>query len=144
MAGDRPGLVNVAFITIARVAELLGSPTLAATGRRPLPPAVRTEAVRAALQADPGLFAHASRHPSTVLSLDRTYDELRRCPPDLLARLAATSKRSAEVVRICNAARQRLTSWYDETDLSEAAAAVLESENTPAGLGEIGHLVNEP
>ncbi len=141
LTGDRPGLVNVSFITIARVAELLGAPTLAAAGRRPLPAAVRTEAVRAALQAEPGLFSHASRHPSTVLSLDRTYDELRRCPAELLDRLAATSRRSAEVVRICGAARDRLSAWYDETDLAEAAAAVLEAPESPAALSEIGHLV---
>lgn len=141
LAGDRPGLVNVTFITIARVAELLGAPALAAAGRRPLPPAVRTEAVRAALQSEPGIFAHASRHPSTVLSLDRTYEELRRCPSELLAALAATSQRSAEVVRICGEARRLLAAWYDETDLTEAAVAVLETQESSAALGEIGHLV---
>ncbi|MBW3537136.1 MAG: PD-(D/E)XK nuclease family protein [Actinobacteria bacterium] len=142
VSGDRPGLVNVAFITIARVAELLGAPSLAAANRSPLPAAVRTEAVWAALQAEPGMFAHAARHPSTVLALDRTYEELRRCPDTLVSALASSSgQRAAEVVRICGAARARLLAWYDETDLAEAALAALKSDGARAAVSELGHVV---
>lgn len=141
VAGSRPGLVNVAFITIARVAELLGAPTLARAGKRPLPAAVRTEAVRGALQAEPGMFAHAARHPSTVLALDRTYDELRRCPQAAVDALTASGQRAAEVVRICRSARSRLAAWYDETDLAEAAVAALESGAAEPAVAELGHVV---
>ncbi|HUR50196.1 MAG TPA: PD-(D/E)XK nuclease family protein [Acidimicrobiales bacterium] len=141
VAGARPGLVNVSFITIARVAELLGAPTLARAGRRPLPAAVRTEAVRGALQAEPGMFSHAARHPSTVLALDRTYEELRRCPDAAVDALIAAGQRAAEVVRICRSARARLAGWYDETDLAEAAVAALESGGATAAVAELGHVV---
>ena len=142
VSGDRPGLVNVAFITIARVAELLGAPALAAADRLPLSSPVRTEAVRAALLHSPGLFAHASRHPSTVIALDRALEELRRCPADLVDRLAARSRRAGEVVRICREAYARLEDWYDEVELANSATAVVRSEaSPPAALAELGHLV---
>lgn len=142
VSGERPGLVNVAFITIARVAELLGAPALAAAGRLPLCGPVRTEAVRAALLESPGLFAHASRHPSTVIALDRALEELRRCPDDLVERLAARSRRAAEVVRICREAHARLADWYDEVELADFATEAVRSQpGSAVALAEIGHLV---
>src|SRR4051812_37834796 len=49
-AGRRPGgLVNVRFLSINRVAELLGAPFLASPGRVPLTATRRAGAIRAAL-----------------------------------------------------------------------------------------------
>ena len=141
VSGDRVGLANVAFITIARIAELLGAPALAAAGRRPLPAAVRAEAVRAALLEAPGLFETAASHPSTAVALDTTLAELRRCPDELVEILAGRSRRSAEVVRLCRSAQSRLGDWYDETDLAHAATAAMQATNPPGALAEIGHLV---
>ena len=141
VSGDRAGLVNVSFITIARVAELLGAPALAAAGRRPLPAAVRAEAVRAALLEAPGLFETAASHPSTAVALDATLAELRRCPDELVDILAARSRRSSEVVRLCRSAQSRLGDWYDETDLARAATAAMQAATPAPALAEIGHLV---
>jgi RecB family exonuclease len=129
------GLVNVQFIPIARVAELLGAPALAAGGRKPLTKAIRTEAIRAALAAAPGSFAEVAAHATTVAALDRTFADLRLCDTRALDALASTGPRAAEVVRLFMATRHRLaTRYYDEHDLAAAAA------RNPAGA-EIGALI---
>ncbi|MBA3654094.1 MAG: PD-(D/E)XK nuclease family protein [Actinobacteria bacterium] len=128
------GLVNVQFLNLARVAELLGAPALAAAGRRPLTKAVRTEAIRAALAEDAGAFASVAAHPSTLDALDRTFADLRLCPVAQLESVAAMSRRAAEVVRLFRATRARLADrYYDEHDLAEAATAA----GTAAELGRV-------
>src|SRR4051812_35808676 len=59
------GLVAVTFLTVYRLAELLGAARLAAQGRRPVSTPVVAAAARAALVAEPGLFAAVAEHPAT-------------------------------------------------------------------------------
>lgn len=141
LLGSQPGgLVNVAFLPLARIAELLGAPALAAVGRRPLPAAFRREALRTLLVEDGGLFSPIAGHPTTVQALDRTLAELRLCTPGSLTALEATGPRAAEVVRLYRRLRARLEpAWYDEHDLAVAAADAVRA-GSPA-LGDLGHVV---
>jgi ATP-dependent helicase/nuclease subunit B len=119
-----PGLVNVAFVVLGRLAELLGGPVLARAGRRPLSPAVLAQAVRRAVAADPGIFKEVSGHPATEQSLVRAYRDLRGHSPPALDQVARHSERAADVVRLVRSVRARLRDgWYDDVDLVRAAVS---------------------
>ena len=136
--GLRRGLVNVRFMALARVAELLGAPALAATGRRPLVGPLRAEAVHATLTARPGPLGEVADHPSTLHALTATFADLRRCGQSTLTALAEHGARPRAVVDLYNEFRRATASFYDDEDLAQAAAqAVRESHST----GELGHIV---
>ncbi|MDP9401964.1 MAG: PD-(D/E)XK nuclease family protein [Actinomycetota bacterium] len=141
LLGSQPGgLVNVAFLPLARIAELLGAPSLAAAGRRPVSSAIRREALRVLLCEGGGLFGAIAGHPTTIRALDRTLADLRLCPPDSLARLEQASPRAAEIVNLYGRLRSRLESdWYDEHDLATAAADAVRA-GCPA-LADLGQVI---
>jgi hypothetical protein len=140
LAAVPPGLVNVGFVVLGRLAELLGAPRLAASGRRPLPGAVLGHAVRQAVTADPGVFKEVAAHPATERALVRAYRDLRSLSPPAVRALARQSERSADVVRLVSAVRARLApDWYDEYDLLAAAAQAVADGS--AALVDTGHVI---
>jgi RecB family exonuclease len=125
-------LVNVGFLTLARVAELLGGPALARAGRRPLSPAVLAHTVRRALATDPGIFKEVASHPATERAVARAYTDVRALGPPAGV--------PPDVARLIQAVRGRLAPhWYDAVDLLTAAAAAVRAD-APA-LADIGHVV---
>ena len=133
------GLVAVSFMTPYRLAELLGAPALAATGRRPVSTPVIAAAMRAALAAEPGLFAPVAEHPATETALVATYRELREVSATGLDAIARTGARASDVVRLHRATRERLEpGWYDEQDLMRSAASALTADTAAgADLGAV-------
>ncbi len=120
------GLAAVSFLTVYRLAELLGAAPLAAAGRRPVSTPVLAAALRGVLAADPGVFAPVAEHPATEMALVAAYKELRDASPDALDAVATRSPRAADVVRLFRAARTRLEpQWYDEEDLISAALGAI-------------------
>lgn len=141
VAGAGVGLAAVTFLTTYRLAELLGAPSLAGRGRRPVSTPVLAAAMRAELAVDAGLFGPVAEHPATESALVRTYRELRDLSPTALAALATTSARASEVVRLHNATRARLEAgWYDEEDLLGAAAEAAGSARATALGALLVHL----
>ncbi len=129
LCGRGSGLAAVSFLTIFRMAELLGSARLAGDGRRPVSTPVLAAGLRRALAADAGVFAPVAAHPSTEMALVAAYKELRDCSPPALGQLARQSARAADVVRLCREARAILApAWYDEEDLIDAAIGVLAAD----------------
>ena len=127
--GRRVGIVGVDMVTLNRLAELIAGPVLAASGRSPMSSSVVELAVARALEANPGSFRSVAGHPSTVVALRRLHDELRLAGPDAIDRLALTSTRAQEAVRISRAVTAMLeTDWYDEADLYRQATELLTSE----------------
>ena len=138
--GPRPGLAGITFLTVYRLAELLGAPALAAAGRRPVSTPVLAAAARRMLVGAPGCFAPVSAHPSTVEALVSVYRELSELEPDRLAALSTASSRAADVVRICRGARELLApDWYDEKDLLDAATAQVARGSSL--ITDLGHVV---
>jgi ATP-dependent helicase/nuclease subunit B len=133
------GLVNVRFLVLARLAELVGSPTLAAERRRPLTGALRSEAVRAVLADAAPPLAAVSGHPATERALDASFLELRRAGDDAVDRLARAGEPAASVAHLYREFRSRTTGFYDDEDLALAAAVALAGDS-PA-LREIGQVL---
>ncbi|HEY8546436.1 MAG TPA: PD-(D/E)XK nuclease family protein, partial [Acidimicrobiales bacterium] len=132
------GIIGVTFLTPYRLAELLGAPALAAAGRRPVSHPVIAAALRRALRDEPGVFGPVAEHAATEEALVASARELADLSSAALDRLAATSPRAADVVRLFRQARSLLASgWYDEADLVHSARTALRE-----GPGDLlGHLV---
>src|SRR5438067_10396619 len=136
------GLVNVRFLALARLAELLGAPALAAQRRRPLTRPLRAEAVRAVLaDAGPPLASVAS-HPATERALVASFLDLRRAGDDALEQLARAGDPAASVPRLYPEFRPGTSGFYDAEDLAFAPPAALPGD-APA-LAESGPGVPDP
>ena len=139
VSGRGTGLAAVSFVTVYRMAELLGSARLAASGRRPVSTPVIAAALRTALAQEPGIFAPVARHAATETALVSAYRELRDLSDEALDALATTSGRARDVVRLHRAARAALEKeFYDEEDLLASAAECLKAdEGSAARLGPV-------
>ena len=135
------GVAAVTFLTVYRLAELLGAARLAAQQRRPVSTPVLAAALRKVLRRDPGLFAPVAEHPATEAALVAAFGELSDVSAAGLEALARAGQRAGDVVRLCRQARAVLSEgWYDEADLTEAAVDAVRSE--PARVvRELGRVI---
>ena len=132
------GIIGVSFLTPFRLAELLGAPALAAAGRRPVSNPVVAAALRQALRDDAGVFGPVAQHAATEEALVAAAAELADLSSGALDRLAATSPRAGDVVRLFRHARAQLAAgWYDEADLVQSARSALRQDLADP----LGHLV---
>jgi ATP-dependent helicase/nuclease subunit B len=140
--GARIGVAAVTFLTAYRLAELLGAPSLAAAGRRPVSTPVIAAALRRALRDDPGIFAPVAEHPATETALVATFAELSDVSEEGLFALAGAGRRARDVVGLYRRARDRLAgAWYHESDLTAAAIAALGTAEGRALAAELGRVV---
>ena len=135
----RQGLAAVAFVTVYRLAELLGAGRVAATGRRPVSTPVIAGAVRAVLENDPGRFRGVETHPATERALVRAHRDLSEVDEDGLRRIADQSTRARDVVRVHGRVASLLSDRFsNEQDLVGAAVEAL-ADRPPvlSGLGPV-------
>ena len=115
--GRRGGAAAIDVLTVFRLAELLGAPSLHGEGRKPVSTPVVDLAVKRVIHDSPGLYAAVNHHPSTVVALRDLYRELRAAGPGSLTALAGTA-RGREPARVAtDVARLLAPQWYDEGDL---------------------------
>ena len=137
----RAGFVNVRFIVLPMLSELLGGAALARSGRKPLTAVMESVSSRAALSQATGPLAPVREHPSTHASVRSSFRELRTVGDGVLAALESQGGVRGEVVRLYRAFRANLVNdWYDVEDLAEAAAESLRRGETP-GLDDLGLIV---
>jgi len=139
LTGAGAGVVGLTFVTVFRLAELLGAARLAATGRRPVSTPVIAAAIRRALATAPGMFGPVREHPSTEEAFVAIHGELAPCSDAALDAISAAGHRAAEVVRIHRLTSRALAEgWYDETALLAAAGdAVASASPVLADLGDV-------
>lgn len=134
------GIAGLTLLTVYRLAELLGSSTLAAAGRRPVSTPLIGAAVRQVLRDAPGIFAPVTGHPSTEEALVRAHRELSELEPASLGTLERQGRRAGDVVRIHRAVRERISGdWFEEADLMAAAEQVI--ADGPAVLDDLGTII---
>ncbi len=137
----RRGLVNVRFMPLARVAELLGATSLAAAGQRPLKPAIEFAAVRRAAKEAAGELKPFRAHPSFHASLRSTFQDLRSAAPAALDALAKRGGMSAEIARLYARYCDHTEAHYDREALAEAAAAAVRSGRADTALTALGPII---
>jgi hypothetical protein len=127
----RRGLVNVQWLSLPQVAELLAGPSSAEAGRPPLTDVLRRSAVRAVLRESPGSFAAVVGNPTTEESIDRVFGELRELEGPELSVLATLGPRVRDVVRLHERFRAACADFADPADTFELAVAAVEASASP-------------
>ena len=138
--GDK-GFINVRFIQMPVLAELLGGAALAAKGKKPLTSTLHSISLRQVLSQTTGLLQPVRLHARTQSSVRSAFRRLRHFDEGELADLAAIGGVASEVVSLYHRHRQALADeWFDSEDLAnEAAEAVRKGE--AAALDDLGHII---
>lgn len=140
LAARPGGIVNVQFLVMPRIAELLGAGRLADRGLRPRTATVARAAARAVLRSAPGrVLEAAADHPATEAAVVRLVDDLAAIGPDGRNRLAALGARSADLVALAERVLSAAPDRYDRHDLTRAAAEAVRSGR--GAVEAVGHLV---
>ena len=137
--GER-GMVNVRFMVLPRLTELLGAPSLAARGLRPLTPFVEYAAVRRATMEESGPLEQFREHSSFYAKLRSTFRELRYAEPNALAQLERRGGLSGHVVRLYRRFRDFTKSYYDRESLATAAREAVRTGRA-AALHDLGPVI---
>ena len=137
----RNGFVNVRFIVMGHLSELLGAAELAREGRSPLTRVIETMSIRQVLDQHSKLLASVRGHVATQARVRSCFKDLRRTGKDVLTALETQGGVRGEIIRLYRAFRQQpCTKWYDSEDLAEAAANAVRSDES-SGLADLGLII---
>ena len=137
--GNRGGIVNVQVKPMQALLELIGSATLAAQGRRPLPDSYRSEAIRAVAEAGNPVFGDVPVEGAVLRSLSQRFDEFDQCDQSQLDAIASGNEFAAWLVDRYRAYLERTAQFYSRRDLANSAAEALR-EPLPV-LRDIGSVI---
>ncbi len=130
------GVAGLQLATLTRLAERLGATRL--QPRRPATTPIVSAAWRAALQSTPGIFDPVKSHPATIRALVGAHRELRDLSDAGLDGVASASGLSRDLVALHRGVTAALAAtWYDQTDLLDAAVSRLAIEGPDDELGRV-------
>ena len=133
--------VNVRFMVMPMLAELLGGAVLERQGRKPLTSAVESLLLRRVLAQSTGPLARVAEHTSTQSSVREALRQLRDAADGVRTALASSPGITGDIVRMYDQFRQFTGGeWYDAEDLAEAAAEAIISGGAPV-LEDLGLIV---
>ena len=138
--GRQPGgVVNVQVKPLQALLELIGAASLANDGRRPLPEAYRSEAIRAVAEASGSIFGDVPIDGPVLQTLEAAFDEFDRCDEAQLGEIAAGNSNAAYLVARYRAYQERTSKFYTTRDLAESATKALATQ--PSVLRDIGAVI---
>ena len=137
----RRGLVNVRFMPLPRLAELLGAASMAAAGRLPLKPPIEFALVRRVANEAAGELEPFRTHPAFHTSLRKTFRDLLYAAPDALSALERREGIPSEIARLYARYRNLAAAYYDRETLADAAAKAVESDRAATALTDLGRVI---
>ena len=142
LAGDG-GLLNVGFMALARLAEQLGAPTMAAKHRRPLSAAVEMAVVRTVAMEMVGQepLGNVAAHSTLHQSLQAAFKEMVRLKDSELDMLVREGPLRQATVELYRRFRERTVEYYGPEDEAWAAAEAVRSGRGQPALQDVGALV---
>src|SRR5215207_9124499 len=130
---------GVRFETLPRLAELIGAPSLAGSGRSPLARPIGDYAAALVAKESAAGEQDVRELPGFGRALRQTFRRLRRggisSPEDVRVPLGAGI--SGEVVNLLGEFRAKTSAFYDDDDLMDAAASALDAGNSAIDLGAV-------
>ncbi len=142
LAGES-GLLNVGFMALARLAEQLGAPSMAAQGRRPLSDAAEMAVIRGvASELDgQGPLGGVATHATLHRSLQSTFKELARLTEVELDALSGADPLRRATVELYRRYRERTKGYYAGEDMAWAAAEAVRTGKGEPALRDVGALI---
>ena len=142
LAGE-DGLLNVGFMSLARLAEQLGAPTMASQRRRPLSAATEMAVIRAVAMQEVGKepLGTMARHTTFHNSLQTVFKDLVCLTDSQLDILAAEGPLRQITVELYRRFRERTAGYYGPEDEAWAAAEAVRKQQGHPALQDVGALV---
>ena len=139
---SRPaGLINVRFMTLARLAEYLGAPEAAGRGKTPLTPALAQAAVNAAgRNLGGGPLAEVAGHPKTQQSAAQAFRLMDRLE-GRLGEVESADELRRHLVAWYRGYQGLLGDYYGTEELTRLAAETVRGGGAVGALRDIGAVI---